>query len=99
MVYFPYPPIEDGRIEFEFDEQKSRANLKKHGIDFVQAQRLWLDQDRAEYPTDASSEARFLVVGRLDDRMWAAVITYRGKRIRIISVRHARRREMAEYGR
>lgn len=28
---------------FEFDEQKSRANQAKHGIDFAEAQALWLD--------------------------------------------------------
>jgi uncharacterized DUF497 family protein len=30
-------------VEFEFDERKSGANLAKHGIDFVEAQALWLD--------------------------------------------------------
>jgi uncharacterized DUF497 family protein len=30
---------------FEYDEQKSASNLKKHGIDFVMAQELWIDSD------------------------------------------------------
>ena len=30
--------------EFEFDERKSRLNKLKHGIDFVEAQALWLDE-------------------------------------------------------
>jgi len=30
---------------FEFDESKSRANKVKHGIDFVEAQALWQDDD------------------------------------------------------
>ena len=30
-------------MEFEFDEAKSQANAVKHGIDFVAAQALWLD--------------------------------------------------------
>ena len=37
-------------MEFEFDEQKSNANLAKHGIDFVEAQALWLDENRVEIP-------------------------------------------------
>ncbi len=35
---------------FEFDEQKSQANLDKHGIDFVQAQELWSDPYLIEIP-------------------------------------------------
>ena len=30
-------------MEFEFDPAKSAANKDKHGIDFVEAQALWLD--------------------------------------------------------
>jgi uncharacterized metal-binding protein YceD (DUF177 family) len=30
-------------VEFEFDEPKSQENKAKHGIDFVEAQELWLD--------------------------------------------------------
>ncbi len=32
-------------IEFEFDPVKSKANRKKHGIDFLEAQVLWADPD------------------------------------------------------
>ena len=31
-------------MKFEYDEAKSQANKLKHGIDFVQAQALWLDE-------------------------------------------------------
>ena len=37
-------------MEFEFDERKSRANKVKHGIDFVEAQALWLDEALVEIP-------------------------------------------------
>ena len=37
-------------IDFEYDEQKSRANLDKHGIDFVAAQALWDDPYLIEIP-------------------------------------------------
>ena len=30
-------------MRFEFDEDKSRSNKAKHGLDFVAAQALWLD--------------------------------------------------------
>ncbi|WP_084173434.1 hypothetical protein [Phormidium tenue] len=35
-------------MEFEFDESKSRLNKLKHGVNFVEAQTLWQDNDRCE---------------------------------------------------
>jgi uncharacterized DUF497 family protein len=37
-------------VEFEFDPEKSSANKAKHGIDFVEAQTLWLDEALIEAP-------------------------------------------------
>ena len=37
-------------MQFEFDEDKSRSNGTKHGIDFVEAQALWLDDMLIEVP-------------------------------------------------
>ncbi len=82
---------------FEFDERKSRQNLDKHGIDFLQAQALWEDPYLIEIPARTVDEPRFLVVGRIAGRHWSAITTYRGERIRIISVRRARREEVALY--
>lgn len=82
-------------LEFEFDPTKSLANMMKHGMDFVQAQELWLDERMVEIPARTEDEPRRLVIGRIDDRHWAAVITRRGDRIRIISVRRARPEEVA----
>jgi hypothetical protein len=36
-------------IEFEFNENKSRTNLEKHGVDFVDTQKLWDDPDLLEF--------------------------------------------------
>ena len=82
---------------FEFDEHKSRANLRKHGIDFVQAQQLWEDPYLIEIPAKTQDEPRFLVVGRLGGKYWSAVVTHRGERVRIISVRRSRAEEVALY--
>ena len=83
--------------DFSFDKRKSTANKKKHGIDFVEAQALWLDDGRIEIPARTQDEARFLVVGRIGNVHWSAVITYRGEAIRIISVRRARDEEVELY--
>jgi uncharacterized DUF497 family protein len=82
---------------FEFDEFKSRINQRKHGIDFVEAQALWLDVGLVEAMARSDAEPRILVIGRLGDRHWSAVVTCRGDVIRLISVRRSRPREVAIY--
>ena len=83
--------------DFEFDEGKSVANKAKHGIDFVESQRLWLDDMLVEIPARTSDEPRFLVVGKIAGKHWSAVITYRDDRIRLISVRRSRIEEVEIY--
>jgi uncharacterized DUF497 family protein len=82
---------------YEYDPSKSIANLAKHGIDFVTAQSLWLDANRVEIEARTIDEPRFLVIGKIADKHWSAVITYRQGRIRIISVRRSRNEEVVIY--
>lgn len=84
-------------MEFEFDPEKSSSNLSKHGIDFVEAQSLWLDARRVEIPARTQGEERFLLIARHRDHHWSAVFTYRADKIRIISVRRARSQEVKIY--
>lgn len=84
-------------MEFEFDARKSTSNLAKHGIDFRDAQQLWSDPDLIEVPARTVDEPRSLVVGRIGEACWSAIVTYRTNRIRIISVRRSRREEVALY--
>lgn len=84
-------------MEFEFDPQKSEANEKKHGIDFYEAQALWDDPDLIEIPVRTSDEPRFLIIAKSSGRHWSGVITYRGGKIRIISVRRSREEEVDIY--
>jgi uncharacterized DUF497 family protein len=84
-------------MEFEWDVDKSRSNREKHGIDFEQARELWRDIDRIEIPARDQDEPRFLVIGRIEEKYWSAVITYRGENIRIISVRRSRIEEIRYY--
>jgi uncharacterized DUF497 family protein len=85
------------RVEFEFDPEKSSANTAKHGIDFVEARALWLDEALIEAPARTDDEPRFLVVGRAGGRHWSAVCLRRGERTRIISVRRSRNEEVEAY--
>lgn len=84
-------------MEFEFDPGKSEANKQKHGIDFLDAQALWLDDARIEIPARTVDEPRMLVIGRIRGQVWSAVVTNRADRIRIISVRPSRREEVEIY--
>ena len=82
---------------FEFDSRKSDDNRKKHGIDFIEAQALWKDPDLMEIPVKTQDEPRFLIIGSISGKHWTGVITYRGEKIRIISVRRSRKEEVAIY--
>jgi len=83
--------------DFEYDDDKSQANLKKHGIDFLDAQALWKDSDLLEIQARSDDEPRFLVIGLIGPKHWSAVITYRNGTIRLISVRRSRAREVEIY--
>ena len=83
--------------EFEYDERKSASNLEKHGIDFIDAQAVWLDPGLVEIPARTEDEPRSLVIGLIDARHWSAVITHREEKIRIISVRRSREEEIVIY--
>ncbi len=85
-------------MDFEFDPEKSAANTTKHGIDFVQAQALWDDPNRVEVQARTVGEPRWLVVGRIAELHWSAVVTYRDPRVRNISVRRSRPEEVSLYG-
>jgi uncharacterized protein len=84
-------------MESDFDPAKSASNLEKHGIDFDAAQAIWQDVMRVEIPARIADEPRWLVVGQIDGKPWSAVVTYRGKRIRIISAHRSRKEEAALY--
>ena len=84
-------------MEFEFDPQKSKRNKEKHGIDFYEARALWDDPDFIEIPVKTNDELRFLVIGKISGTHWSGVITYRGEKIRIISVRRSRKEEVDIY--
>jgi len=84
-------------MDFEFDPDKSATNLKKHGIDFLEAQALWEDADRLIVPALTQGEARHMLVGKIGQKHWSAIFTYRGEAVRIISVRRARKEEVDAY--
>jgi len=84
-------------MEFEFDKHKSLLNRQKHGIDFDEAQLLWEDANLMIIPARTEDEPRSVIIGKIGDTYWSAVITLRGGRIRMISVRRSRKEEVELY--
>jgi uncharacterized DUF497 family protein len=84
-------------MEFEFDDNKSKSNKNKHNIDFHEAKALWNDPDFVEIPIKTDDEARYMVVGKISGKHWSGIITYRGEKTRIISVRRSRKEEVKIY--
>lgn len=85
-------------MEFEFDPAKSEGNKAKQGIDFVAAQALWYDPAKKTFAASYHEEVRLLTVGNIEGVLWTGVFTLRGSRIRIISVRWARKTERLIHG-
>jgi len=83
---------------FAWDERKRLANLRKHGIDFRDAQKIFrgftltAEDDRESY-----GECRFLTLGLLEDQVVSVAHTEQGEDIRIISIRKATKHETRFY--
>ena len=82
----------------EWDDNKNKLNLKKHGLSFDDAQsafddeRITIEDTRADY-----GEPRFIPLGSLEGRIVVIAHTPRGDNTRIISMRKANRREQEIY--
>lgn len=85
-------------MEFEWDEDKRRLNLEKHGIDFEDAIAIWEgDVVQSVSGQGQYAEERVLAFGLLAGRVICIVFTHRGERTRIISARRARHHEREDY--
>ena len=83
---------------FSWDETKRRANIRKHGIDFVDAEKVFRGFTlTAEDDCEAYGERRFSTLGLLEDQVVAIAHTERAGSIRIISIRKATKREARFY--
>jgi uncharacterized DUF497 family protein len=85
---------------FEWNPEKERANVAKHGITFAEAQSVFLDPFVYMAPDDGHSreEDRFTALGiSQQHRLVFVVYAERGECIRIISARPATRREKRAY--
>ena len=83
--------------EFEWDEKKRESTIKKHGIDFADAARIFDGRPTVHVPSKRPDEDRWIATARLSGRFVSVVYTYRDSRIRIITTRRAWKNEQREY--
>ncbi|RLD80676.1 MAG: BrnT family toxin [Bacteroidetes bacterium] len=85
-------------MKFEWDNKKNKSNIKKHGIDFNDAEQIFenplliKEDNRFDY-----GEKRWIGIGRLLEFVVVVIFTFRNKVIRIISLRLANKNEKEGY--
>jgi len=85
---------------FEWDGEKARSNLRKHGVDFADAVAVFEDEEALTMPDQISAvdEQRFVALGRdARRRILVVVYTWREESIRLVSARLAMRGERGQY--
>lgn len=88
-------------MQFEWDDEKEKINIDKHGIDFTTAARVFKDENRLELYDEAHSdtEDRYITIGIIDEVAYIVMVVYteREEAIRIISARKATKQERRMY--
>lgn len=83
-------------MDFEWDENKNKANIKKYKIAFEDAAQIFFNF-RVEKPSFREKENCYITLGEVQKRITTVVYTIRNENIRIISARKARKNEEKEY--
>jgi len=92
------------KLQFEWDERKKKANIKKHGVSFDEARTVFYDENAIQFfdPDHSEDEDRFILLG-MSFKLQILVVCHCFRKsetvVRIISVRKADRNEENEYWR
>lgn len=88
-------------MQFEWDEEKNKKNIRNHGIDFETAARVFADPHRIEKYDNSHSdeEDRYITIGEINGTAYIVMVVYaeRGETIRMISARKATSQERRAY--
>ncbi|MFH1908124.1 MAG: BrnT family toxin [Chloroflexota bacterium] len=86
-------------MEFEWDENKARLNIQKHGVTFEEAAEVFFDPfyQTGDASVDDGEERDFIIGYTFSQQLLLAVYTVRGTRTRIVSARPATRAERKVY--
>jgi len=86
--------------DFEWDDEKAKSNLKKHGVSFEEATTIFNDPKIATIsdPDHSKDEERFVSLGKsFIQRLLSVIHTERSERTRLISARKATKTERKTY--
>ena len=86
-------------MQFEWDEDKNKTNINKHGISFQNAAKVFLDKNKIilfDSIHSTKAEQRYIVIGKVADILFV-VYTERKENIRLISARLANAEEREIY--
>ena len=90
-----------GDIQFTWDEKKNLINIKKHGVGFAEAAKVYFDPERLDIfdkEHTTMNEERWIVIGNVNMKILLVVIVRQtDDLIRIISARRATKKEQEEY--
>lgn len=86
----------DEEFLFDWDAEKRRINVAKHGLDFTRAIKIF-SGITVERLSVKSNEVRFRATGYCEGIPLTVIYTWRGNKRRIISARRAKRNERQEY--
>lgn len=87
-------------MKFEWDENKAKSNLSKHGISFEEAQTVFYDPLYVDFydPDHSREENRYIIIGQSSTgKILLVSYTERANKIRIISCRKATKNERITY--
>ena len=87
-------------MDFEWDENKARANFAKHRVSFAEAKTVFVDPFYVDFydPDHSGAEERYLIIGESQQgRLLVVSYTERQQKTRLISAREATRREKEAY--
>jgi hypothetical protein len=84
---------------YVWDETKRKSNLKKHGLDFIDAYLVYENPDKCTYDASRGDEYRLMDVALavVKGRLLTLVYEEQDDRVRVISFRHASRMERKQY--
>lgn len=88
-----------GDLLFEWDEDKAAANIRKHGISFETAGRVFQDDSLIEIfdSLHSEDENRMLAIGLVDEILSVVYTERHEQTIRLISARKATKKERSMY--
>jgi len=86
---------------FDFDPAKDEANRRKHGVSLLFGVRVFEEEEHVVLASlrPVDGEDRYKALGPVDGRLWTVIYVWRGRTVRLISVRRSNAGEQRDYDR